>query len=284
MASFDFIDASARGYSFVWQERGYLARVAVPVLFVKIACLLAVFVLGLQEQYARQGLVLLPAYIVEAVFVVGLIRYALYREAIFIWGKMVLVPPSDKEYEPYQGRLSRKQCVQGGIVMYILLMVVVLGITAVVQDNANLMAANVPSETMSSSVSAMQEEGRGLSSFINAAVIFAMLAAFTWLFRLLWLYIPIVMGCSPRVFLHRISGMQSSVFMIATSLLCLLPLMVFFMMGAQMFAGAFAEGSAGDILFQVILQSVMALIITCVQVVAMTYGFVEILSNKNSGE
>ena len=289
MASFDFIDASSRGYAFIWEERGYLARVAIPVLFVKITCLLCVFVLGLQEQFARQGFVLLPSHILEAIFVVGLIRYALYREAIFIWGKMVPVPPTDQKYEPYKGVMSRKQCVQGGIVMYVLLMVIFLGVTSIAYEstkgsvNMDVPQISVePSEVAALPTPAV--EGNGLSSLVNAAVLFAIIATFVWAFRLFWLYIPIVMGISLRGFLKRISGMQSSIFMIATALVCFLPLIVFFMISMQMFSGVFVDGSAGNILVRAILESVAGLTILSVQVVAMTYGFVEILSGDKNGK
>ncbi|PCI55489.1 MAG: hypothetical protein COB36_07660 [Alphaproteobacteria bacterium] len=287
MASFDFIDASSRSYAFIWKERGYLARVAIPVLFVKIACLLCVFVLGLQEQYARQGFILMPSYILEAVFVVGLIRYALYREAIFIWGKVVPVPPTDKKYEPYNGVMSRKQCVQGGIVMYVLLTVIFLGFTAIAYKSTNggmnVDMLEISAESSETVAAAAPVEGNGLTSLINAAVLFVVIAVFVWVFRLFWLYIPIAMGCSLRGFLNRISGIQSSIFMIATSLICFLPLVVFFMIGMQVFSGIFVEGSAGNILVRSILEGVAGLAIISVQVVAMTYGFVEILSDdKNS--
>lgn len=271
MASFDFVDASAKGYSFVWQERGYLARVAIPVLFVKVVCLLGVFVLGLHEQYVRQGLVLMPGHIIEAVFVVGLIRYALYGEAMFIWGKRVPVPPSDIKHVPYQGWMSRKQCVQGGIVMYILLKVVSIGFSAAVLDN--LTGQAMPSPPV---------DGQSIPPLFGAIILFAVFAAFIWVFRIFWLYIPIVMGVSVRGFLKRISGIQSSVFMIATWFMCFLPLIVILALGIQMFSGLFAQGSAVHILVRSILEGAAEIGIISVQVVAMTYGFREIILGKKS--
>lgn len=272
MASFDFIDVSARGYAFIWEERGYLARVAIPVLFVKIVCLLAVFVLDWQGQYARQGLVLMPGYILEAVFVIGLIRYALYREAIFIWGKVVPVPPTDQKYAPYQGQLSRKQCVQGGIVMYVLLKIIASGLLAAVQDNVP-----VPYEPPLT-------EAQEMPSVFDAMIILAFLSAVVWGFRLLFLYIPIVMGVLPGRFLQRISGMKSSAFMIATWLVCFLPLIVFFGIVLQLFSGVFVAGSAVDVLISSIFVGAVELIIISVQVIAMTYGFVAMLFGDKSGK
>ena len=276
------------GRAWLFGACGYLARVAIPVLFVKIVCLLCVFVLGLQDQFARQGFVLLPSHILEAVFVVGLIRYALYREAIFIWGKMVPVPPTDQKYEPYKGVMSRKQCVQGGIVMYVLLMVIFLGMTSIAYESTkgsvNMDVPQISVEPSEVAALPAPVEGNGLSSLTNAAVLFAIIATFVWVFRFFWLYIPIAMGISLRGFLKRISGMQSSIFMIATALVCFLPLIVFFMISMQIFSGIFADGSAGNILVRAILESVAGLTILSVQVVAMTYGFVEILSGDKNGK
>lgn len=277
MASFDFIDAAARGYDFVWQERKYLARVAVPVIFVKVACLLGIFVLGLQDNFARQGLVLMPGYIMEALFVVGLIRYALYREAIFIWGKPVPVPESKEEYASYKGPMSRKQCVQGGFVMYMLLTVVLLGFSAFFYDIARLNMQDMPVESAQLPLPAA---GGSSFSIINTAILLIIISASIWAFRIFWIYIPIIMGHSVRDFLKLISGMQTSVLMIATALICFLPIVVVFMIIMQIFSGVFIEESAGHILIRAVIEGSIGLVIITVQAVAMTYAFVEVLSGK----
>lgn len=277
MASFDFIDAAVRGYDFVWQERKYLARAALPVIFVKVACLLAVFVLGLQENFARQGLVLMPGYVMEALFVVGLLRYALYREEIFIWGKPVPIPPSKEEYVSYKGPMSRKQCVQGGFVMYMLLTVVLLGFSAFLYDFARMNMQDMP---VDSAPLPLPEAGDSSFSIINTAVLLIILVSSLWAFRIFWMYIPIIMGHSVQGFLKKISGIQSSVLMIATSLICFLPLVVVYMIVMQMFSGVFMDGSAGYILIRAVLEGSTGLVIISVQAVAMTYAFVEVLSGK----
>ncbi len=278
MASFDFIDAAARGYDFVWRERNYLARVAVPVIFVKVACLLGVFVLGLQDSYARQGLVLLPGYVMEALFVVGLIRYALYREGIFIWGKPVPVPDTKEKYPSYRGPMSRKQCIQGGFAMYMLLTVILLGFSAYLYDFSRISMENMPEE--SSAPLPLDAANDPVISIASTAVLLIVLISSLWAFRLFWMYIPIIMGHSVQSLLKRLSGIQSSVYMLATSLICFLPLVVVFMVFMQVCLSVFMEGSAGYILIRALLEGAMGLVVVSVQAVAMTYAFVEVLSDK----
>ena len=268
MASFDFIEASSKGYEFFWTNRSYLMRVAVPVIFVKIICLLSVFVLGADKMYLRQGLILLPGNFAEALFIIGLIRYALYQEPIFIWGKLIPPPEKAVPFPSFQGPLTKKQCVLGGIIMYMLLKVIQVGLMAWVLDSVEI--PDAPS----------LEQGGDIPPLLNAFIVFCMLASFMWMFRLLWLYIPITMGYPFTMFLKRIAGLQSSIYMVATWLICFLPLIVFFIASLQLFAGGFPEGSVPQVLISTFIQAVAEIIMISVQVIAMTYGFVEILKTK----
>ena len=88
MASFDFVDVAAKAYEFMWKERSYIARVAVPVILVKLVCVITVYIFGYQEKFLLSGIIMIPGFVLEAILAIGLIRYVLYREPIFIAGSV----------------------------------------------------------------------------------------------------------------------------------------------------------------------------------------------------
>ncbi len=266
MASFDFIEASVKGYEFVWRERAYLARAGFAVVFVKVACLLSVIVLGIQEQFLRQGLVMLPGYAVEGIFIAGLIRYVLYGENIFIWGKAFPAPKADRHILPYVGSMSRRQCIHVGALLYILIKVCELAFTGSVMDYAVMLD------------SSLEHKSEAAPTVASAFLVLLILWAVVWSFRLFWLYIPGAMGLSVLGFLKRIAGLNSSIYMIATWLMCFLPVLMLFLLGLNLIELLFAGGGAPYVLFNALFRAVFDVFAICLQAVAMTYGFNEILS------
>ena len=277
MASFDFVEASAKGYAFIWHQRSYLSRVALPVFFVKVGCLLTVFVLGAEEQHLRQGLIAMPGFFAEALFVIGLIRYFLYNEPIFIWGKIIPPPKTDPPPTPYRGFMPRKSCIQGGIALYLLIRVIEAGILGWKLDHMAL-SANTPAET------ATLIENQLASSLTATIILFATLFIFTWAFRLFWLFIPITMGHSLSNFLKKIAGLRISINMIATWFTCSLPLTIAFAFYLEVFSGIVPKESAISILSNAILQTIVEIAVISIQVIAMTYGLRQALSEKNKND
>ena len=269
MASFDFIEASVKGYDFVWTKRDYLLLVAIPVLFVKVACLLGVFVLGVQKQFLLQGLVLLPGIIIEAIFIIGLIRYYLHREPIFIWGKTIQPPEEEKQNTPsYSGYYSKRQCYQAGIASYILIKVIHLAIVGLVFD----ISINSPAEQIAES----SEEKTAAVALISSMLGFGMLAGIFWAFRLMWLYIPITIGFPATSFLKMAKGFNTSFYIIVTWLICFLPLVTFFIILMSIASGIFPPKSAALIISNYVIEALADIAMTSIQVIAITHGIRQI--------
>ncbi len=265
MTGFDFINSASKGYEFIWQERKYLSHVVFPVFFVKIACLLAVYSFNVQDQYLLQGLISMPGFVLEAIFIIGLIRYFLYREPIFIWGKLIPPPKSDIKPEVQSGYLTRKQCIKGGIALYLLMRII------------EIVLLGVSLETMphSQPIEMSEEELMKISPAMTSLIIFTILIMFAWLFRFFWLFIPIASGYPISYYLKKIPGIRISTGMIATWIICSLPLMTVFSSIIQ------AISSGDDILSIIstaIIKAIAEIIIISVQVIAMTYGIYKILS------
>ncbi len=249
MARFDFIEAASQAYIFVWKERRAVAFLALPCLLVKLFCLALIEVLGVSDNFLRSGLVILPAYFAEGWMLAHLIRLALYGE-----------------YWPYRGdeegdaSKSRSRCILAGIIVYVLIDLILTGVSSFVVD------AQMSSEGTSVTEPTMLHFLGALAAFITTI----------WAFRLVWLYIPAVMGYSMKQFLFVIKGYVSSFYMLGAFFVCLLPTLLilrvlfggvlYLLPGGLDNPGMMAQ--AVILVVQVIVQTAIAIITT----LGMTYA------------
>ena len=307
MASFDFIDVSVRAYEFFFSKAHYLMKVAIPVMFIKLICYLGIFVLGYEEMFWRQGLVLLPSFLIEGLFIAGLIRYIVYNEPIFIWGR--LVEPGERAPDTenglpaqYIGSLGRTKCLQAGIAVYTLTQIVYWGIYSALTDFTNrpevqamvedarqakeeereaALNTGVENTELPSELSPDMLNGSGpnmAEMFVDAVLMFAIVVSMIWVFRLFWLYIPAAMGVSMRYFLHTIRGLSSSILLFVTWFSCRFPTIIVMNLVAKIFLLMFPDGSAGFILLEAVLRSVADVVIVTVTTIGLTFGIFAILS------
>jgi len=307
MASFDFIDVSVRAYEFFFSKAHYLMKVAIPVIFIKLICYLGIFVLGYDEMFWRQGLVLFPSFLIEGLFIAGLIRYIVYNEPIFIWGR--LVDPGERAPDTenglpaqYIGSLGRAKCLQAGIAVYTLIQMTVWGIYSALTDFTNRpemqamieearQAKEDEREVAFSSGGENPELASGLSPdmlngdgpnmvemFVDALLMFVIVVSMIWIFRLFWLYIPAAMGVSMRYFLHTIRGLSSSILLFVTWFSCFFPTVVALSLVAGLFLFLFPSGSAGFILLEAVFKSVVDVVTLIITAIGMTFGIFATLS------
>jgi len=266
MASFDFVDAAAKGYEFLWRERRYVSRVVIPVIFVKVACLLAVHMMGAEKQFLLSGLVLIPGFVLEAIFAIGLIRFLLYREPMIIAGSAVPEPEDHPPLARYMGKMSLSQAWQAGLAMYLLIRIVNVAFFGWAEEyKLFLDEQNFEPEPMGPNI-------------LGIIAMLGLLWGIVWTFRLLWLYIPLAMGIPFTKFLHRVRGLNSSFYMFATWFLCTLPLLVLYGALANIVMMVFEKGSGGFIVLDSIVLACIEVTMVALQVLAMTHGITEIMS------
>tara|TARA_R110001592_G_scaffold3525_6_gene19820 strand:- start:15291 stop:16118 length:828 start_codon:yes stop_codon:yes gene_type:complete len=269
MASFDFVDAAAKSYELLWRERSYLVRVAAPVVFVKMACMLAIHVLYIEDQFLLSGLIKLPGFILEAILAVGLIRYVLYKEPIFIAGRSITAPETRTPSARYAGPMSPTQCVQAGFAMYLLIILCQTAFAGWFNDYAAMLQAQdmkpVPIEP----------------TIWHAMIGLSLLWVGVWMFRLGWLYIPVAMGYSFTAFLRRIKGLSVSFYIFATWFICTLPILILYAGVVNILGLAIPEGVGIDIVLNTAVAAAAEITMVALQVVAMTYGITEILSSDD---
>ncbi len=254
MARFDFIESSASGYRFLMHHHSIVGRIALVPLLIKVASFVLIAALDMNEAYLRQGLFLIPSYFAEGWLVAQLIRLALFKET---WPAML---SGDRKKDMNLLHMRFRSIMSATIIYVLIKLVLSFASGLIMQGNAVYQTAETP------------EPSSG-AFFIAILVI----AVTVWAFRFLWLYIPAAMGYSLKGFVKVIAPYQMSIYMIATWLLCFIPLAIIFVMVSEVFVSAFpspeaAQASEAYKYAMVGVQAVLELLITIVSSVAMAYG------------
>ncbi|MGH1456192.1 MAG: hypothetical protein ACRBDI_05380 [Alphaproteobacteria bacterium] len=268
MASFDFIEASTKGYEFVWDKATYLMRVAIPVIFVKVFCLLTAFSLQLEVGSLIYGLAVLPSYAIEGIFVIGLIRYFIYREPIYVWGSMVPCPETKQTDLPFfiHPSSERKRPMQAGIALYILIWVILLCLVGL-----------LPKETAEATAEP-RPEIMAHQAFFAFTVMAGMLYGMIWSMRIFFSYIPLTLDYTLSEYLKKMEGFKSSAMIALTLVICTMPILIIDIGILNLLDIMFGQGSAAFIVGKAILESILGIFTISIQVVAITYGICHIMS------
>lgn len=229
MANFDFIESASEGYKFVWEKRRVLAPLAALPFVAKIALFGLVILFGLEENYLRQGLILIPFYAVEGWMLSVLIRMA-------VWGDntRTLKMHDGAELAPTEA----VRALRAGIITFVILKLVGAAVSGLAMENGM--------EDM------LYGDPVGGSSLIALAGASGLLIVTLWAFRLLWLYVPAALGYSLRGYMAAMRGFKSSFQIVALWLMCFIPLFVVMIMALEFLNGAFpnaniAEGGNGAV-------------------------------------
>lgn len=262
MAGFNFSEAVGEGLGFSWRNRAQIAPHAFWPLALKISIFVLITLLGLENNALRQGLFMLPSFILEGFLVAYVVRFAMLGEA----QPLMLARHSDDTAEI----ISHKRAVFAAVLAYVLVKIIVSFGAGIILASGN----------------AMTPSAQGASSppgGLIAAI--ALAAGMMWGFRLLWIYIPIALDYPPGLFLKRIEGFKISFNMLGLWILCMMPASVIVLLLAQIITGVF-PGPAENTLSipsAVLLAVIQAVVETAVAVaanVSMAFGLREALGGK----
>ena len=223
MAAFDFIEASSKGYKFLWEERRAIARIAFPAAIIKFISYILITGFDMDQNFLRHGLILLPSFFAEGWLVAYVIRRALYGESL------PFQPHREKKWNPPPARF-----IHAGMAVYVLIWLALSFVNGMVMRAVSVEGV----EGAASDVQDIPEPGFGVYLFGIALLSLSM-----WLFRLLWLYVPVVMGYSIPAFIRRIKGYATSLYMVGTWLICYVPFILILMMFSDMALVAFPSES-----------------------------------------
>lgn len=262
MAKFDFVEAAASGYRYVWMERRRLLPLALLPFFVKMGTYAAIYLMDIGDNVLRQGLLLLPAHLMEGFVVVLAIRMALFGERYdtLFAGKEQNIYPEDQ-----------RRAIMAGVVVYLITKLAVslfAGGTMIAQAYETSTVLPKP---------APKPEGE-----LYVTMIMLMIVG-VWGFRFFWLYVPAAMGISSKDFLYRIRGFMTSIYIAGFWMLCFVPMAVLLIATAKMLMGIFPGPEAGVAspvysMIMAAVQPVIELIISLTSGVGMAHAVKAIMS------
>ena len=272
---FDFIEAAASGYKAAWAGRHTLMALGWPVLIVKIICFMAVILLGLQDNYLRQGLIFLPGYCLEGWFIALALRYVLLGE---LWPDAL----SGDAARDQAWMQVRQIGLRSSMIVYVLIKLASAVVIAALFD------ANQMVEQAQQQGGILPVEAAGGSALIMSfGMIIAMLFGF-WAFRYVWLYVPLALGYQMRGFLARIGGFLASfrllgMWMISFTPIFIVMIVLFDGLNTVMPGASIEEGPLAYQLAFAVIQSGVDLLVTLMSTLACGFAVQQVMGTKVSG-
>lgn len=259
MAKFDFIGATIRGYTDVWKHRIALLQLATTPFLIKMGNTAAIQFLGMEEDFLRSGLILIPSYLAEGIFLAYVIRMISAGHKL------------DGDIE--RMRLYRRD-ITAGMITYTLIKLCSAFFVAMMLDSYI-----TQNESPIADPNAVPPNA---GSFLLALTTLALMI---WAFRLIWLYIPIAMGIHPKQFLLKIKSYMTSFYMMGCWIFCFLPFSLAAMFIYETLGTTFghtAENpSAAFALARIPFITTLEIISALVVSIAMTYGIKQMMENKD---
>jgi len=258
MASFDFVDSSSKAYRFIWQRRAEVLRLSAMVLSIKILCFVGFVVFGIQNDILRQGLYLLPSYLLEGWVIAQIMVMALYAEQAE--GSKSVLPPSQ----------DVSSNIKASMIVYVLMKLMLSFVVGSSFPGGVPLSESAPPEP-------------DASTFIVAVM---MIVFLIWSFRFIWVYVPYVMGLSPLDYLRRFKAFSSSFYMLGVWVLCFVPLVLVMILASEVLAlfmiGIGVEGKS--VVFNAglaVIQAFMDYSIALVSSLGIAYGIYSVLNGEN---
>ena len=269
MASYDFIDATNRGYGFVWKNRMLILKLAAFPFVVKFVCLLAISAFGLDNNFLRAGLLQLPAMFIEGWLIANILRLAFFND---IGANLTGDPERDQK-----ALYNKTRDLMAGTIVYVLLQLT---------GFAMIGAIGVDPEMMAQQQQSAPEREPSMQMFIVAMLV---LTALLWMLRVYFLYIPVMLGYSMKEYFRKMAGLGSSFYLLAGWLMCYLPLILLATLGFDILkalAGLGPEQSVEDIsgFFWVIglaWRVVIELLAVILAAMVLGYGIVMVMTGQN---
>ncbi len=261
MASFNIIDVAGRSYKFVWKERRMLLHFGFWPIMLKIASFSLVGLLGYERNMLRQGLCLLPSYFLEGWLVAIAIRFAIFGE-----GRPEPLNPKTGGDAP--SAVAARRAILGGTIIYML-----MNLTVYFAAGMAVMAGQLPAPEQPAEPTA------------GAYFAFMLFTGFIiYMFRYVWLHVPVIMELPVGRFLHKIEGFNSSLYMLALWLACFLPVIAFLGALDQLLMGMTAGSAGGAIVYMQVMmffRSFIEVVVAVLSGVAMAFAVRDIFTGAN---
>jgi hypothetical protein len=261
---FDVFELTRLGYLLVWNERRYLLRLFLPVFFIGFVGEITLQSLGWETQFLRRALLMLPSYLAQGWMFSHLVRLVFHDQ------RYPFQFSGDREKD-IPILMEKARCVGGGALVYALLHYLLNGAMAFLPP-----PGTVPQ--------APESEGfLPIAAFIISVILLGFLV---WLFRMVWLYVPVAAGRSMRSYLLALEQRKvASWRLIAVWMISTLPALFAVLLIEDLLTSLFAPDAKtpddfgkGLTFFYIALEHASVVISGMIATVAMAFGVREILT------
>jgi len=217
ITKFDIIDNVGNAFQRTWEERAYLARLALVPIVIKMLCYYAAFLYVEPQDILRLSLFMLPAYFAEGWMM------AHWARTIMTDHRWPFVPSGNLSQDRKEIDVRSKGIISGAVAF-----------TAVNFFMAGFFAA----------VFSVMPPDLNPENADPALGTFALLVIFTmfFLFRFTWLYIPMSVGISFKKYVTSTNRILFTFRLIALWLVCFIPPIILMQIVGGLMVGA--EGEA----------------------------------------
>ena len=210
---YDFIDVAAKAYTFAWDCRKALFYIALWPIGIKFFSLLLILFFDVQDQYLRQGLVLMPSYFAEGWLAAQSIRLMLISDHNMLGSSV----PRDRF--AVNGFEQNRRNLLATILLYALMMLIY-----------SVFVGSVMTAAQSIDPEAVQPEPNALLSLSSIFVVFFII----WAFRFFWTYVGLGLGYSIKAFVRKLKPFYISFYMLGTWLICIVPVGLVMMLASDL--------------------------------------------------
>ncbi len=177
------MDATGYGYHRVWRERAYLLKMAIIPLLIKFACTIAVFAMGIEDNFLRQGLVMLPADFAEGWLLAQFLRTLLTDER---WPIVLDKMPDERMMSRL---LTRARGIVSATLIYVLVSmagnIMLFGSFAMLGDSAFGPLKDAENRDVAGDAVRQSENIDALGTVMFVPSVLALIGLI-WAFRLFW--------------------------------------------------------------------------------------------------
>jgi len=263
---FDLIDSAGYGYVRVWMEREYLLRLAFFPILIKFVCAIAAFALGAEGDMLRTGLIMLPGVLAQGWVLAQFLRTLLMNER---WPQQM---PKERDDVAIAALILRARGIVSATLVFVLIHVIS---TVIVWGMLQLTPAD----------SANAERSVEIPDTARALMIIPLIGLMLgsiWAFRLVYLYLPYSVLMPARVYLARLGGFMTSVWMLGLFMVTMVPITVTAAMiaSALLSVGGGAEGADPSPIAQFIvmlLSAIVEMVTALIGTTAMVYALRKII-------
>lgn len=261
---FDAFELTRLGYHLVWNERHYWWRLFLPVFFIGFVGEITLQSLGWQTQFLRRALLMLPSYLAQGWMFSHLVRLVFYDQ------RYPFRPTGDREKD-LPILMEKARCIGGGALVYALLHYLLSGALA-------FMPQHPPTPPSPDDPSALP-----IVAFIISVILLGILV---WLFRMMWLYVPVAAGRSIRAYLLALETRKvASWRLIGVWMISSLPALLVVLLIESLLTSLFAPDAKtpadfgkGLTFIYIALEHASVVLSGIIATVSMAFGVKEILS------